>query len=104
MVQPELRRYMGDTRWFAGIEMHAGEFNFKFGGKGHQGNLIGGGHPGGYRLGLSRIFDLDFSLGLGYTRISKYETYHKEGDAMTHAWSARTTRTSGDLRKKPAYR
>lgn len=83
MVQPELRRYMGDARrWFAGIEIHAGEFNFKFGGKGHQGNLIGGGVTGGYRLELSRIFDLDFSLGLGYTRISKYETYHKEGDAM----------------------
>lgn len=83
MVQPELRWYMGDMRrWFAGIEMHAGEFNFKFGDKGHQGNVIGGGLTGGYRLGLSNVFDLDFSLGLGYTHISQYETYRKESDAM----------------------
>jgi hypothetical protein len=82
MVQPEVRRYLGEGKcWFVGIEGHAGEFNFKFGDTGYQGDALGGGLTGGYRLRLSKCFDLDFSLGLGYTQL-KYDTYYRSNDVM----------------------
>ncbi|GHU76286.1 hypothetical protein FACS189414_1930 [Bacteroidia bacterium] len=84
LVQPEVRYYLGENKnWFLGLEGHAGEFNFKFKGTGYQGNAIGGGLTGGYRLPLGRdainrvsTFYLDFSLGLGYTSL-KYEEYYR---------------------------
>ncbi|GHV51756.1 hypothetical protein FACS1894181_14080 [Bacteroidia bacterium] len=77
LVQPEVRYYLGENKnWFLGLEGHAGEFNFKFGDTGYQGGALGGGITGGYKLRLSRVFDLDFSLGLGYTSL-KYEEYYR---------------------------
>lgn len=82
LVQPEIRWYPGESRyWFLGIEGHAGEFNFKFGDTGYQGDALGGGLTGGYRLRLSKCFDMDFSLGLGYTQL-KYDTYYRSNDVM----------------------
>jgi hypothetical protein len=82
LAQPEIRRYLGASRrWFAGIEAHAAQFNFKFGGTGYQGDAFGGGLTGGYRLRLSACFDMDFSLGLGYTRLA-YDTYYRDNGVM----------------------
>lgn len=82
-VQPEMRYYPGTARrWFVGAEFHAGEFNFKFNDTGRQGNAIGGGLTGGYCINLSRVFDMDFSVGLGYTKITRYETYLHSNDVM----------------------
>jgi hypothetical protein len=82
LVQPEIRRYPGESRrWFAGVEAHAGEFNFKFGDTGYQGEAFGGGITGGYRLQLSKHLDMDFSLGLGYTHL-KYDTYYRSNNVM----------------------
>ncbi|MDR1156626.1 MAG: DUF3575 domain-containing protein [Bacteroidales bacterium] len=82
LVQPEIRRYFGESRrWFAGIEGHAAEFNFKFGDTGYQGKAFGGGITGGYRMPLSNCFDWDFSLGLGYTRL-EYDSYYRSNNVM----------------------
>ena len=85
LYNPEIRYYLGERRnWFVGGEFHAGEFDFKWddfpsfkakeGGKGNIGDLIGGGLTGGYRAFLSPTFDMDFSLGIGYTRL-EYKPY-----------------------------
>jgi ribosomal protein L25 (general stress protein Ctc) len=92
-LQPEARYYIGKRKsFFVGLEGHFGQFDFKFGKEkdGAQGNFAGGGITGGYRLSLSRAFDLDFSLGLGYTRID-YETYYRSNDVFV--------RREGGLRK-----
>lgn len=82
MVSPEVRYYIGANKnWFIGIEGHIAEFNFKFRDTGYQGDAIGGGLTGGYKLKLSRVFDLDFSLGLGYTQL-KYDTYYRSREVM----------------------
>jgi|AGTN01.2.fsa_nt_gi Protein of unknown function (DUF3575). len=82
MISPEVRWYLGQRKhWFVGTEFHAGEFNLKFHETGRQGNLIGGGLTGGYKLRLSRMFDLDFSLGLGYTKFD-YDTYYRSNKVM----------------------
>ncbi|GAB6013535.1 DUF3575 domain-containing protein [Viscerimonas tarda] len=82
MVQPEIRYYLGESkRWFIGAEGHIVEFNFKFKDTGYQGDAIGGGLTGGYKLRLSEVFDLDFSLGLGYTQL-KYDTYYRSREVM----------------------
>ena len=67
--------------FYAGVEGHIGEFNFKFKDTGYQGDAVGGGITGGYRLRLSRVFDMDFSLGLGYTQL-KYDTYYRSREVM----------------------
>jgi hypothetical protein len=82
IVQPEIRRYFGENkRWFLGIEGHAGQFNFKFSDTGYQGDALGGGLTGGYRLQLNKCLDMDFSLGLGYTQL-KYDSYYRSNDVM----------------------
>ena len=70
MVSPEIRHYLGD-RWFVGGELHFGEMNIKLSDVGRQGIYYGLGAIGGYRLPISTCFDLDFTLGLGYTRFNK---------------------------------
>ncbi len=78
MVSPELRWYLGeDNCWFLGVEAHAGKFNIKLSDTGYQGNFMGGGFTAGYRARLSRYFDMDFSLGLGYI-YSAYDEYYRE--------------------------
>jgi Hemolysin activation/secretion protein len=75
-VSPELRYYLGDAkRWYLGLEGHAGQFNLKLNDTGRQFDLLGGGLTGGYKLTLSRVFDLDFNLGFGYTQLKDYEKY-----------------------------
>lgn len=84
LVQPEIRWYLGESKhWFLGIEGHKGEFNFKFNDTGYQGDVLGGGLTGGYRLLLSKSFDMDFLLGLGCTQL-KYDTYYRSNDVMVH--------------------
>ncbi len=78
MVSPEIRRYLGDdNRWFLGVEGHMGKFNIKLSDTGYQGNFMGGGFTGGYRARLSRYFDMDFSLGIGYI-YADYDEYYRE--------------------------
>jgi hypothetical protein len=92
LIQPEIRFYMGKNKnGFIGIEEHAGEFNFKFGDTGYQGDILGGGLIGGYRLALNKSFDVEFSLGLGYTSL-KYESYRRSNGV--------TVRKDGELREK----
>jgi uncharacterized low-complexity protein len=83
-LQPEARYYIGGSKkLFVGLEGHFGQFDFKFNREkdGSQGNFAGGGITGGYRLSPGSAFDLEFSLGLGYTRIS-YETYYRSNDVF----------------------
>jgi hypothetical protein len=77
MISPEVRYYIGENKnWFIGAEGHIGEFNYKLSPTGYQGDAVGAGLTGGYKLRLNKTFDLDFSLGLGYTHL-KYETYYR---------------------------
>jgi hypothetical protein len=78
LVNPEVRYYLSD-KWFVGSEFHIGEWNVKFDETGRQGEYIGGGVTGGYRWPISSVFDIDFTLGLGYTRFNK-EYYEMVGD------------------------
>ncbi|MDR0983207.1 MAG: DUF3575 domain-containing protein [Culturomica sp.] len=82
LVQPEVRRYLDkDRSWFVGLEGHIGQFNLKLDETGNQGDIFGGGLIGGYRMNLNRHFDMDFSLGLGYTRI-EYDSYYRNNGYM----------------------
>jgi hypothetical protein len=82
LVQPEIRWYPGASKqWFIGLEGHLAQFNLKFSGTGYQGDAVGGGFTGGYRLQLSKYFDMDFSLGLGYTQL-RYDTYYRSNGVM----------------------
>lgn len=74
-VSPEVRYYLGcEKRWYAGVYMQVGEFNYKPGDTGRQGDYLGGGVSAGYRVFLGRRWSLDFTLGAGYTR-AEYEKY-----------------------------
>ena len=75
-ISPEVRYYLGNTKhWYLGLEGHAGQFNLKLNDTGRQFDFLGGGLTGGYKLQLSRVFDLDFNLGFGYTQLKDYEKY-----------------------------
>lgn len=75
-ICPAVRYYTGkDYRLHVGAEFLAGEFNHKLSTTGKQGNYLGGGLSGGYRLPLNHSFALDFSAGISYTRV-KYDKYH----------------------------
>lgn len=74
-VSPELRWYLGkQKRGYLGLLYKVGQFNYKLCGTGRQGDLMGGGITGGYRLRLNRALSLDFNLGLGYLN-ADYEKY-----------------------------
>ena len=74
-VSPEICYYPGKMkRGYLGVMYHAGEFNYKLGDTGKQGDLMGGGLTGGYLLKLNRTLSLDFSLGIGCT-YAEYEKY-----------------------------
>ena len=75
-VAPEVRWYLGEKKaWYVGAMFKAGQFNYKLSGTGRQGDLLGGGITGGYRLRLTDALDMDFGLGLGYLNADteKYE-------------------------------
>ena len=74
-VAPEVRYYLGSEKLgYLGAMYKAGEFNYKLGTTGRQGNLMGGGIMGGYLLRLNNAISLDFSLGVGYLR-ADYDKY-----------------------------
>ena len=91
-ISPGGRYYLAGERVYAGAEFHAGKFNYKLGSTGRQGNYLGGGLAAGYRLPLNRSFALDFSAGVGYTRV-KYDKYRlinhtrvEQGSASRGRW------------------
>lgn len=74
-VSPEVRYYIGkEKRGFLGAMYHIGEFNYKLGDTGKQGDYQGGGITGGYMLPLNRSLALDFHAAVGYTR-AEYDKY-----------------------------
>ena len=74
-VMPEVRYYMSkEKRGYIGAMYKAGGFNYKLSATGRQGDLMGGGVTGGYRLRLSDALSLDFSVALGYLH-ADYEKY-----------------------------
>ena len=74
-VSPEVRYYIGkEKRGYLGAMYHVGEFNYKLGDTGKQGDLMGGGITGGWQLPLNNALSLDFNLGLGYIR-ADYDKY-----------------------------
>ncbi|KAA6350158.1 hypothetical protein EZS27_002424 [termite gut metagenome] len=82
MVSPELRWHIGeDKRWFTGVEFHTGKYNFKLGETGYQGKMTGGGITGGYQVHLNPLFDMDFHLGLGYTKL-EHDTYYRSSNGV----------------------
>ncbi|MEG0808334.1 MAG: DUF3575 domain-containing protein, partial [Alistipes sp.] len=75
-VSPEFHYYMGSTkRGYIGAMYQIGEFNYKFNGKGRQGDHQGGGIVGGYILPLNKALSLDFNIGVGYTH-ADYDSYN----------------------------
>ena len=74
-ISPEVRYYIGkEKRGYLGAMYHTGEFNYKLGDTGKQGDYQGGGITGGYTLTLNRALDLDFHAAVGYTR-AEYDKY-----------------------------
>lgn len=74
-VSPEVRYYIGkEKRGYLGAMYHIGEFNYKLGDTGKQGDYQGGGITGGWQLALNRALSLDFHAALGYTR-ADYDKY-----------------------------
>lgn len=77
----EMRRYMGgQKRAYLGAQAKTGQFNYKLSGTGKQGDIVGGGLTGGYKLPLGKRFSLDFSVGLGYLYIIDLEKYNVVND------------------------
>lgn len=79
-VSPEVRYYFSEkaNTWFLGAQFLAGGVNLDIADwYGCEGSVLCGGLTGGYRFKLSDTFDMDFSLGLGYSKfkydITKYE-------------------------------
>lgn len=74
-ISPEVRYYIGkEKRGYLGAMYHVGEFNYKLGDTGRQGDYQGGGITGGWQLPLNRALSLDFHAALGYTR-ADYDKY-----------------------------
>lgn len=74
-ISPELRHYIGkEKRGYLGLMYHLGEFNYKPGSTGKQGDYQGCGLTGGYLLKLNRTLSLDFHAAFGYTR-ADYDKY-----------------------------
>lgn len=74
-LSPEVRYYIGkEKRGFLGAMYHIGEFNYKLGDTGKQGDYQGGSITGGYLLQLNRALALDLHTALGYTR-ADYDKY-----------------------------
>lgn len=86
-ISPEVRYYIGKKNWgYLGAMYHVGEFNYKLGYTGRQGNYQGGGITGGYILPLNRTLSLDFHAGIGYTR-TEYDKYKVTDGIRVHEYS-----------------
>lgn len=75
----ELRRWLGNqplTGHHFGVYAQMLTYDFELGGRGYLGNkwTYGGGVSYGYSKSLSRYFNLDFTIGIGFLR-SKYKEY-----------------------------
>ena len=65
-ITPEVRWYLGkERRGYVGAMYKAGSFNYKLSEQGRQGDIMGGGITGGYRLRLNNALSVDFSVGIG---------------------------------------
>ncbi len=79
-VSPEVRYYLGSSeKLFVGAQFLMGGYNFKQSETGYQGSVISGGIMCGYKLTLSKTFDMDFTLGAGYGTLN-YDTYYHTDD------------------------
>ena len=75
-VSPEVRWYIGEKKaWHIGAMGKVGEFDYKLSATGKQGDLMGGGITGGYKLRLSDALSLDFNVAVGclHADCEKYE-------------------------------
>ncbi|WP_316931131.1 DUF3575 domain-containing protein [Bacteroides timonensis] len=74
-LSPEVRYYISkEKRGYIGAMYHIGEFNYKLGDTGKQGDYQGGGITGGYTLPLNRALSLDFHAAVGYS-YADYDKY-----------------------------
>lgn len=74
-ISPEVRYYLGKQgKGFLGAMYHTGEFHYKLGKTGRQGDYQGGGLTGGYVFDLNRSLSLDFHAAAGYTS-ADYDEY-----------------------------
>lgn len=77
-IAPEVRySFKGHAKSspYIGVIGKGGQFNYKFGDYGYQGDSYGGGLSGGYVLRLNRSLSLDFGLALGYITAPKTQKY-----------------------------
>lgn len=92
-VSPEVRYYIGkEKRGYLGAMYHTGEFNYKLGDTGKQGDYQGGGITGGWQLPMNRSLSLDFHAALGYT-YADYDKYNvadgvrvRQGSGSKNYW------------------
>lgn len=74
-ITPEVRYYIGKVkRGYVGGMYKVGAFDYKLSSTGKQGDLMGVGITGGYRLQLNKSLFMDFSLGFGCIHAG-YEKY-----------------------------
>ncbi len=76
-VSPEVRYYIPkNDSWFVGAQILYGGYDLKISKSlhGREGNVLGVGAMGGYKIALSKNFDMDFTLGLGYAKLD-YDSY-----------------------------
>lgn len=79
-ISPEMRFYPGASgRFYTGLMMQAGSFNYKLGETGRQGDYLGAGVTAGYLLPVGQRLIINFGGALGYTH-ARYEKYrHNNG-------------------------
>ncbi len=88
-VSPEVHYYLGESKqWFIGAQYLTGGYDVKFwdfiSETGYDGKVNAVGLLGGYRMTLSETFDMDFTLGVGYSTL-KYDMYqYTEADGRTY--------------------
>ncbi|MGL5683517.1 MAG: DUF3575 domain-containing protein [Marinifilaceae bacterium] len=75
-ISPIVKYYFQNRDgWYLSGSYLFSDYNIKLGKTGRQGHAMSVGVAGGYRLTLSQLLDMDFSLGLGYIHY-KYDSYH----------------------------
>lgn len=79
----ELRMWFkGDAKFnghFMGIYGNAGQYDFKFGQIGNQGDYYGVGLSYGYLLPIKNRFHMEFSIGAGWAQYSRLQYEHMDG-------------------------
>lgn len=83
-VSAEFRVWLRQNRRFDGLYIglygHTGQYDFKFGQIGDQGDYYGGGVTVGYVLPLGKNFNMEFGIGAGYVNFS--DTKYKWDGAL----------------------